>query len=99
MPHVFRFNIPAMPARYADIAIGLGCADAGDALATAEAGLRRLTEMSLNCGVPQRLRDVKVPEADLPRLVGEAMKVTRLLRNNPRELTAADAEAIYREAF
>lgn len=99
MPHVFRFNIPAMPGRYAEIATGLGCAGAGDALATAEKGLRRLAEMSRNCGIPQRMRDVGVPEADLPRLAGEAMKVTRLLRNNPRELTAADAEAIYREAF
>jgi alcohol dehydrogenase class IV len=42
---------------------------------------------------------VKVPEADLPRLAGESMKVTRLLRNNPRELTVADAESIYREAY
>lgn len=99
MPHVFRFNIPEMPGRYADIATGLGCADAGGALATAGAGLQRLVEMSRNCGVPQRLRDVKVPEADLPRLARESMKVTRLLRNNPREVTEADAVAIYREAY
>ncbi|HVZ65669.1 MAG TPA: iron-containing alcohol dehydrogenase [Lacunisphaera sp.] len=99
MPHVFRFNLPAMPERYADIAIALGCAAAGTPQATAEAGLRRLTEMSRRCGIPQRLRDVGVPEADLPRLARESMKVTRLLKNNPRELTAADAEQIYREAF
>lgn len=99
MPHVFRFNFPAMPERYAGIAQALGVADAGSAGGTAEAGVRRLAEMSRRCGIPQRLRDVGVPEADLPRLAGEAMKVTRLLRNNPRELTAADAEAIYREAW
>jgi hypothetical protein len=28
-----------------------------------------------------------------------AMKVTRLLKNNLRDMTAADAEAIYRAAF
>jgi alcohol dehydrogenase class IV len=55
--------------------------------------------MSLRCGIPQRLRDVGVPEADLPRLAQESMKVTRLLKNNPRELTAADAEKIYRAAY
>ena len=99
MPHVFRFNLPAMPRRYADIAVALGCAEGADVNATAEAGLQRLTEMSRNCGVPQRLRDVGVPEADLPRLAQESMKVTRLLKNNPRELTAADAEQIYRNAF
>lgn len=99
MPAVFRFNLPAMPERYAEIALALGCASKASAAATAEAGLSRLTEMSRTCGIPQRLRDVGVPEADLPRLSQEAMKVTRLLKNNPREVTAADAERIYREAF
>jgi alcohol dehydrogenase class IV len=99
MPHVFRFNLPAMPARYADIAVALGCAPGKSALETAETGLRRLAELSLACGIPQRLRDVGIPEADLPRLAQEAMKVTRLLKNNPRELTAAAAEQIYRAAY
>lgn len=99
MPHVFRFNLPAMPERYADIALALGCAPGDSALLTAEAGLRRLARMSQDCGIPQRLREVGVPESDLPRLALESMKVTRLLKNNPRELTAADAERIYREAY
>lgn len=99
MPHVFRYNLPAMPERYADIAVALGCRAEASPGQTAEAGLRRLAEMSRNCGIPQRLRDVQVPESDLARLASEAMKVTRLLRNNPRDLTAAEAERIYREAF
>ena len=99
MPHVFRFNLPAMPERYADIAVALGIAPAGSALATAEAGLVRLAELSRACGVPQRLRDVKIPEADLPRLAREAIKIQRLLKNNPREITEPDALAIYRAAY
>jgi alcohol dehydrogenase len=99
LPHVFRFNLPAMPSRYADIALALGCARAPSDLATGEAGLRRIVQMSRQCGIPQRLRDVGVPEAHLPRLAAQAMKVTRLLKNNPRELTAEDAERIYREAY
>ncbi|MBL9208430.1 MAG: iron-containing alcohol dehydrogenase [Opitutaceae bacterium] len=99
LTHVFRFNLPAMPGRYADLACALGCPREATDIATAEAGLRRLEELARACGIPRCLRDVGVPEADLPRLAGEAMKVTRLLRNNPRELTAADAERIYREAY
>jgi alcohol dehydrogenase class IV len=99
MPHVFRFNLPAMPERYAGIARALGCAEAGGEGPTAEAGLERLTALSRACGIPQRLRDVGVPEADLPRLAREAMKVTRLLDNNPRAMTADEAERIYREAY
>ncbi len=99
MPHVFRFNLPAMPDRYADIALALGCEPRGDSAGTAEAGLGRLVEMSARCGIPRRLRDVGVPEGELRRLAGEAMKVTRLLVNNPREITPADAEVIYRAAY
>jgi alcohol dehydrogenase class IV len=99
MPHVFRFNLPAMPERYADIAMALGVRRGPDALATAAAGLSRLTELSRACGVPQRLRDVKIPEDALPRLAREAVKIQRLLKNNPREVTEPDALAIYREAW
>jgi alcohol dehydrogenase class IV len=99
MPHVFRFNLPAMPERYADIATALGVPASGSALATAEAGLHRLVELSRECRVPQRLRDVKIPEADLPRLAGEAAKIQRLLKNNPRPVTPEDALAIYRAAW
>ncbi len=99
MPHVFRFNLPAALERYADIAVALGVARGTDAKETAAAGLACLTDLSRRCRVPQRLRDVGVPEADLPRLAREAMKVTRLLKNNPRDVTVADAEAIYRAAY
>jgi alcohol dehydrogenase class IV len=99
MPHVFRFNLPASPERYADIAVALGVVRKGTPLETAEAGLVRLTELSRACGVPQRLRDVNIPEADLPRLAREALKVQRLLKNNPREVTESDALAIYQNAF
>ena len=99
VPHVFRFNLPAMPERYAAIAQALGAGDAGSAAATAEAGLLRLEQLSRACGIPAHLREFGIAAADLPRLAGEALKVTRLLTNNPRELTAADAESIYRAAF
>jgi len=99
MPHVFRFNLSAAPERYAGIARALGVTTTGMPEAVAEAGLRRLEQLSAACGIPARLREVGVPEADLPRLAEEAMKVTRLLKNNPRAITVADAARIYREAF
>jgi alcohol dehydrogenase class IV len=42
---------------------------------------------------------VGVREADLPRLAEDAMKQTRLLVNNPREVTYEDAYTIYSEAL
>lgn len=44
----------------------------------------------------QRLSQVGVTKTDLDGLAEDAMKVTRLLVNNPREVTLTDARAIYR---
>lgn len=99
LPHVLRFNLPAAPARYAAIARALGVTLAGDDTAVASAGIGRLAELSRECGLPSGLAAVGVPRDAIPRMAEGAMKVTRLLKNNPRELTAADAEAIYRAAF
>jgi alcohol dehydrogenase class IV len=40
-----------------------------------------------------------VPEQAVPRMAKAAMTVTRLLKNNPREVTEEDAERIYRAAL
>jgi alcohol dehydrogenase class IV len=45
------------------------------------------------------MSELGVPEEAIPRMAEAAMKVTRLLKNNLRELTPADAEAIYRAAY
>jgi alcohol dehydrogenase class IV len=49
--------------------------------------------------VPDSLAAVGVKENDLELLATDAMKQTRLLVNNPREVTYADAFAIYSEAL
>jgi len=99
LPHVLRFNLPAMPKRYADIARALGVSDAGSELATANLGVDRLAELSTACGIPSGLTSCGVPSEAIPRLAIDAMKITRLLKNNPRDVTLADAETIYRLAL
>jgi alcohol dehydrogenase class IV len=99
LPHVLRFNLPAAPERYAEIALALGAESGSSALETAQRGLDKLFELSQECGIPAGMSDLDVPEEAIPRMAEAAMKVTRLLRNNLRELTVADAEAIYRAAY
>ncbi len=53
----------------------------------------------MRCGVPQRLREVGIGADALARLASDAMNQTRLLVNNPRPLTEADALAIYTAAW
>lgn len=99
LPHVLRFNLPAAPERYAEIARALGVHEGATALATAARGVDRLAELAAACGIPAGLAACQVPADAIPRMAADAMKVTRLLKNNPREVTLADAEQIYRQAY
>lgn len=99
LPHVLRFNLPAAPARYAAIARALGVPGAGGDTAVAQAGIERLAELSRECGLPAGLGSIGIPRDAIPRLAEGAMKVTRLLKNNVRDLATADAEAIYHAAY
>ena len=94
LPHVLRFNIEAAPAVYAEMA-----PFAFPGVTGAGAFVEALAALSARCGLPQRLREVGVPEDVLPTLAREAMNQTRLLPNNPREVRQADALAIYRAAW
>ena len=99
LPHVLRFNYSAAAARYAEIAVALGVARNGSDLSTAEHGVGRLTQLSRECGVPQRLSELNIPREAIPEMARAAMQVVRLLKNNPRPLLEADAAGIYEAAF
>jgi len=99
LPYVLEFNLPAMPERYAEIAVALGVPRLADPVATARAGIERIRQLIRTCGLPATLSELGVPESAIPRMVESAMTVTRLLKNNPREITPEDAERIYRSAL
>jgi alcohol dehydrogenase class IV len=97
---VMRFNLSHAVAHYAELAPILDPASAG--LAPEQAAARFVEDLAAicrDCGVPATLAEVGVTEQDLPRLAEDAMKQTRLLVNNPREVTYRDAFAIYSEAL
>ena len=99
LPHVLRFNLPAAAERYAEVAVALGEQRSGDVLETAARGLDRLARLSAQCGVPQRLSDLGVPRDAIPGMARAAMQVTRLLKNNLRVVTEADATTIYEASY
>jgi alcohol dehydrogenase class IV len=99
LPHVLRFNLPACVERYADVARAMGVPDGAALDETAERGVEHLAGLSRACGIPPGLKALGIPRTALPGLAAAAMTVTRLLKNNPRDLTAADAEAIYAAAY
>jgi alcohol dehydrogenase class IV len=99
LPHVLRFNLPAASAHYAELA-GIVAPDAqGSVEARAEALIVAMQHIAERTGIETSLRQVGVTEHDLDRLATDAMLQTRLLGNNPREVTHADARAIYAAAY
>jgi alcohol dehydrogenase class IV len=99
LPHVVRYNVPSAPARYAELARALGVTGPGSDGELAARGAGRLAELCSECGIRPGLAGHGIPADAIPRLAAEGMKVTRLLKNNPRELTLADAETIFRQAY
>ncbi len=99
LPHVLHFNCSAAPERYAEISAALGVVHNSSALATAERGVDFLSQLSRDCGVPQKLSELNVPRDAIPGMARSAMRVTRLLKNNLRPLTEAHAEFIYEAAY
>jgi alcohol dehydrogenase class IV len=100
LPHVLRFNAETAPTAYAEMApyafphlAPLQGQDRATAFCEAFADLSR------DCGLPQTLRDMKITEDWLPKLARDAMNQTRLLVNNPRAISEADALSIYQAAF
>lgn len=100
LPYVMEWNKLACVERFRDIAIAIGEPVTG--LTDSEAAdrvIRRLHRLCADVEIPSGLRSFDIPESALPELAGEAIKVERLLRNNPRVLTLSDIEKIYQAAY
>ncbi|MGN6230450.1 MAG: iron-containing alcohol dehydrogenase [Trinickia sp.] len=96
LPHVMAFNLDAIVGRLANVAHALGIAQHDDAdRVAAEAFLERLRQWTDALAIPQDLRQFGVTESDLDALSAAALKVKRLLGNNPKVLTHDDIKSIY----
>jgi alcohol dehydrogenase class IV len=100
LPYLMRYNILGCPHKFAQMAKAFGERVEGiSELVGAEIAVRFVERLSDDLRVPRRLRDVGIQEDAIPRLAEAAMKVTRLLANNPRKVTLEDAVAIYKSAY
>lgn len=89
LPPVLRFNAPVAEPLYAELASHLGLH------ASTQGLVEEMERIAASVGIETRLSQVGVSHNDLPRLAEEAMLVTRLLVNNPREMTQDAALACY----
>ncbi|MBX3735060.1 MAG: iron-containing alcohol dehydrogenase [Candidatus Didemnitutus sp.] len=99
LPHVVAFNCSALPERHAALARALGAPDRTDAASTAAQLPERLHALLAACRVPLGLQRHDIPRHRLTHLAEAGLLVTRLLKNNPRPVSRADAIAIYEAAY
>lgn len=99
LPHVMKFNAEPAAKLYAELAEVVVPGVIGTDDTKTAALISHIESLILATGIPRTLREVNVQETDIARMASDAMLQTRLLVNNPREVTEADAAAIYRAAF
>jgi alcohol dehydrogenase class IV len=98
--HVLAHNLEAARDQYAELAeiIEPDCAEQGSQ-ARAALLIERLDDLAKRSGLELRLRDHGLAFEEAPTLAREAMKQTRLLVNNPCEISEADAQRLYEAAW
>ena len=99
LPYVMKFNAESFPKPYADIAVTLGAEAGNNDFKTALNGIEIIKKIYLECEVSTKMSKLGIPEDTIERMADAAMTVTRLLKNNLRELTKSDIINIYKEAF
>ena len=99
LPPVMKFNQPACPERYADVAVACGVTPGSSADETAAAGINFIYQLADTVGIPKRLADLGIPQTAVDDMAKAAMEVQRLLKNNPRPVTEQDARDIYNSLY
>ena len=99
LPAVMKFNYPANPKRYAEVALALGAPEGKDDEETARNGVELIYALAEAVGIPKKLSDLGIPQTAVDHMAKAAMEVQRLLKNNPREVTEQDAKDIYNSLF
>lgn len=96
---VLRFNQQAAEKYYAELANMLGVGGQETIAQQSEAFITFIETIIQRTGVPRHLADVGVAYDSLPVLATDAVKQTRLLVNNPINVTETDALELYRQAY
>ena len=100
LPYVMEFNVLGDIPKFAAIAQFLGeKVEHFPLLEQAYRAAESVKALYSDLKIPQSLTELGVPGDTIPEMAKAAMNVTRLIANNPREMTVADIERIYEKAL
>jgi alcohol dehydrogenase len=100
LPHQMAYSLPGALERYARIGAALDgpYPTAGTLRQQAERAVEAVKELVIDVGLPTRLRDAGVTEAMIPELARAAYQDSNWA-SNPRGVSEAVMEELYRQAF
>ena len=99
LPYVMQYNMKSSLVKFGDVARAMGVDTAGmDTRQAAQAAVDAVRTLAVRVGIPQRLSSLGVREEDLPRLAASALADV-CTPGNPRDTSAEEILALYREAF
>ncbi|ENX41158.1 iron-containing alcohol dehydrogenase [Acinetobacter sp. NIPH 2100] len=96
---VLKFNAPKAKQHYAELMQLLDPRSTGCTDGLCDLFIDHMQNHLDQSGLTLKLKDLDIPEAKLPQLAKDAMLQTRLLQNNPREMTEQDALQIYQAIY
>ena len=100
LPYVMEFNVLGDIPKFAQIAQFLGEKVQNlPLLERAYHAAKVVKAIYRDLKIPQSLTELKVPKEAIPDMAKAALNVTRLMVNNPREMTVEDVERIYEKAL
>lgn len=99
LPHVMEFNMVKAPEQFAEVGLALGAKMGSTPMETAKNGIIIIKKMMRNCDIPTKLSELSIPKNSFEKMANGALQVTRLLKNNVREVTYEDALNIYQKAY
>lgn len=99
LPYVMQYNMESSLVKFGDVARAMGVDTAGmDTRQAAQAAVDAVRALAVRVGIPQRLSSLGVLEEELPRLAASALADV-CTPGNPRDTSAEEILALYREAF
>ncbi|MFV5491086.1 iron-containing alcohol dehydrogenase [Acinetobacter sp. ASP199] len=99
LTEVLKFNAPAAKQRYAELMTWLDPYSKGCHDGLTDLFIDHFNNHLERSGLPLKLSQLDIPEHMLMMLAEDAMKQTRLLQNNPRDMTVEDALQIYQAIY
>jgi alcohol dehydrogenase class IV len=100
LPYVMEVNLESNFTKFANIASAMGEDTSGlNNKMAAQKSLDAVRKISSDTGIISHIRELGIPESAIEPMAEGAMKVTRLLNNNPKTLSIDDVRQIYKNAF